>query len=209
MEIFSLKFDSWNTINLQVNWVAIIGIITIGFVISWLWKKFSKYLIKKSVIISEVSLGIGSSSITLKYSKKDKEIAYKLWVELSTRKIGLEFDSEYDVISEVYNSWYSFFDIARNLMKDIPCEKLESSLNLIELTENVLNIGLRPHLTKWQAKFRKWYEDNKDNDEYKHKTPQEIQKMYPLYSELEKDLIQTNRHMIEYKNLMKQITFNK
>lgn len=38
-------------------------------------------------------------------------------------------------------------------------------IDLIKLTERVLNVGLRPHLTKWQAKYRKWY-----NNEFIKKT---------------------------------------
>ena len=105
------------------------------------------------------------SSVKLKYNRKDQEVAYKLWVELSTRKIGLPFDQENDVITEVYNSWYDFFKIARELLKDIPASRLPYSNDLIKLTERVLNVGLRPHLTKWQAKYRQWY-----NNEFIKKT---------------------------------------
>ncbi len=153
-------------------------------------------------------MGIGDSSLTLKYNSKDQEIAYKLWVELNTRKIGLAFEPENDVIEEVYNSWYSFFGIARNLMKEIPINKVKNGSDLVELTGDVLNKGLRPHLTKWQAKFRKWYEENRQLEEYQGKTPQEIQRCYPLYDELEKDLLETNRHMIEYKTVLRQIAYD-
>lgn len=207
IDIFDFTIENWYTIALQFNWIAILGMVVLGFITASLWKVFINFSIKKSVIIDEVVLGIGDNSVKLKYNKKDQEIAYKLWVELSTRKIGLKFEPEYDVISEVYNSWYAFFGIARDLMKDIPCEKLDCSSNLVELTGNVLNVGLRPHLTRWQAKYRKWYEENKDMVEYRAKTPQEIQKEYPLYIELEKDLIKTNNHIIEYMKLMKEIAF--
>ena len=79
---------------------------------------------------------------------------------------------------------------------------------MIKLTEKVLNTGLRPHLTMWQAKFRKWYGDN-TNKKNKEKTPQQIQMMYPDYEELKKDLIETNTRMIEYKKLMEKIAFEK
>lgn len=63
----------------------------------------------------EIILGIGrNSSVKLKYNRKDQEVAYKLWVELSTRKIGLPFDQENDVITEVYNSWYDFLRLQGN-----------------------------------------------------------------------------------------------
>ena len=158
-------------------------------------------------MVDEVSLGIGNSQVKLKYNKKDQEIAYKLWVELSTRKIGLDFDPENDVVFEVYDSWYNFFTIARELMKEIPVERLKYSPELIELTETVLNRGLRPHLTIWQAKYRKWYNENVHNNV--GKTPQQIQEMYPHYKELKKDLIDTNKRLIEYKKLMERIAFEK
>ena len=146
--------------------------------------------------VSEVNLGIGQNTIKFKYNRKDQEIAYKIWVELNTRKIGLEFERDYDVIVEVYNSWYSFFGIARELLKEMPCEIL---------TIQVLNIGLRPHLTQWQAKFRKWYDIECENN--KNLSPQEIQKKYPEYDLLLTDLIKTNENMIYYRNLMKEIAF--
>ena len=110
----------------------------------------------------------------------------------------------------MYNSWYDFFKIARELLKDIPASRLPYSNDLIKLTERVLNVGLRPHLTKWQAKYRKW-----DNNEFikknnkKSETPQEIQKRYPEYSVLVEDLVLTNKRMIEYKDLMGKIAFNR
>ena len=108
------------------------------FVIVYLWNKCIKYAVNKSLMVDEVLLGIGNSQVKLKYNKKDQEIAYKLWVELSTRKIGLDFDSENDVIFEVYDSWYDFFTTARELMEEIPAEILKYSSELIELTEAVL-----------------------------------------------------------------------
>ena len=52
-------------------------------------KKCANIAKKHSITINEVNLGIGDTSVKLVYNKKDQEIAYKLWVELSTRKIGL------------------------------------------------------------------------------------------------------------------------
>lgn len=205
MEIFGVEFESWNTILLRLNWFAIVLSLVIIFVVSWIYSAVNQHINKKSITIDEINLGIGDSSVKLTYNKKDQEIAYKLWVELSTRKIGLLFDKEHDVITEVYNSWYEFFKIARELLKDIPASRLPYSNDLIELTEKVLNKGLRPHLTTWQAKYRKWYE--KELDSNTEDSPQELQRKYPHYDELVDDLIKTNKRMIEYKNLMKKIAF--
>ncbi len=204
MEIFDLNFENWYTFNVKMNWLAIALIIAAVWLVSYIWKKIMKYAGRKSIDIDEVTLGIGNSKVTLKYNRKSQEIAYKLWVELSTRKIGIEFEPDNDVISDIYDSWYKFFSVARELLKELPPEQIEGSKQLIELTEEVLNIGLRPHLTKWQAKYRLWRESNVNDGT---DTPQAFQKKYPEYSELEKDLVQANKQLMEYKRLMKEIAF--
>lgn len=206
MNIFDIKFENWYTLNASMNWLAVIILLLIVIMLSYIIKHFNHFSSKKSIMIDEINLGIGNNNVKLLYNKKDKEIAYKLWVELSTRKIGMAFEKNFDVITEVYNSWYEFFKIARDLLKEFPIEKVQHSNNFIELTENMLNKGLRPHLTKWQAKYRKWYENQpKEND----LSPQEIQKLFPEYDELISDINLTNKAIIEYKNLLYNIAFDK
>lgn len=197
-----MEFENWYTLILRLNWLAIILPLIIVCIV---YHALKKGLSKQSITIDELTLGIGDSKIKLKYDKRDQEIAYKLWVELSTRKIGLLFDRENDVITEVYDSWYEFFRIARELLKEIPARRLRFSNDLIDLTDKVLNKGLRPHLTTWQAKYRKWYRNASDSN--KDDTPQSIQKTYQYYDELIEDLIKTNERMIEYKELMRKIAF--
>ena len=204
MNIIEFEFENWYTFCLRFNWLVLIATVIVIALVGFIFKKLSHRLTYHSVDVDEVSLGIGRSNIKLKYNTKDQEIAYKLWVELNTRKIGIPYSEEYDVIIEVYNSWYDFFKIARELLKDIPPSRLSLSTKLITVTTDVLNEGLRPHLTKWQAKYRKWYDENSENSS----SPQEIQRDFPEYNELLSDLLITNKHMIEYKNLMFQIAFN-
>ena len=208
MNIIHVSFDSVSYIIIKLNWLAIL-VLFVGLVgVSYLIKKVITFSRKHSINVQEVTLGIGNSSITVHYDNSDRAIAYKLWVELNTRKIGLEFDQENDVIAEVYNSWYEYFRVARELIKDLPIEKVECASELIELATKVLNNGLRPHLTKWQARYRKWYESAVKESDAKL-SPQDIQKQYPYYDELLSDLIETNKRMIAYKELMYQIAFNK
>lgn len=206
MDIFSVKFDEWCQISITLNWVATLALILILLCIYFFPKGLFKQFKKKSIVVDEVTLGIGTAQMKLKYIPKDKEIAYKLWVELSTRKIGLLFDDENDVIIEVYNSWYEFFKIARELMKEVPATHIKYSDQLISLTEKVLNNGLRPHLTEWQAKYRKWLNENTSD---RHNcTPQELQREYPFYSELVYDLKEKNLQLIKYKDLLHDIAFD-
>lgn len=207
MKLIDLKMDNWYTFLIEINWALIVILVFAWWLISGFVKNYIKRIQKHSIIVNEIELGIGSSNIKFSYDKKDQEIAYKLWIELSTRKIGIPFDNENDVIKEVYDSWYEFFKTARELLKELPVNKISCSSDLIELTEKVLNVGLRPHLTKWQAKFKRWYE--KEMSKESGKTPQEIQREYPEYSSLINDLISTNEKMIEYKELMKKIAFER
>lgn len=206
MDIFSFEFENWHSILLRVNWIAIIILIALIVVVSLIIKKLIPILNKKSIIIDEVELGIGNSKVAIKFEQKDREIAYKLWIEMSTRKITIPFDEQNDVIIEVYNSWYNFFNIARELIKTIPADRIQHSKELIILTERVLNEGLRPHLTKWQAKFRHWY--NEEIKKQNNKTPQEVQQGYKDYALVIEGIKKTNEILINYNNLMKKIAFN-
>lgn len=206
MDIINIELENWCSLSIKLNYIAIILLFVILFGASIIVKKLLPHLHKNSINIDEVELGIGTNSkVKLKFSREDREIAYKLWIEMSTRKIILPFDEENDVIVEVYDSWYSFFGIARGLLKDIPVEKLNSSKQLISVTDRVLNKCLRPHLTKWQARFRKWY--NLQLDSNSDLTPQEIQYTYPHYNELVKELKAINKNIDYYGEVLKKLAF--
>lgn len=207
MNIIELELEDCFTVLLRINWLALVISLILASFVPIVFKRINNSLNKKSMEIKNFDLGIGNSKIKLSYNKKDQEVAYKLWVELSTRKIGIPFDEEHDVIVQVYDSWYEFFKIAREILKEIPAERIPYSNELINLSEQVLNEGLRPHLTKWQAEFRMWYE--KEVKTSQNLSPQEIQIKYPKIDLLITDLKNTNKHMIEYKKLMGKIAFKK
>ena len=142
----------------------------------------------------------GKAAFKFKPNWTDRQVAYAIWVELSTRKIGLPITLENDVVSEVYDSWYAFFGVARDLIKTVPVSRAsdKSTREIIRLSMGVLNDGLRPHLTKWQARFRRWYEKAAADPANAGKDPQEIQAMYPQWKALTEDLEARNRGMIAY-----------
>jgi len=127
-------------------------------------------------------------------------IAYQLWVEMTTRKLGLPIDPSQDLISECYDSWYAFFKAARELIKSIPLHKNPRSVemrDLVWLSQAVLNDGLRPHLQRWQARFRRWHAGT-DDPENRTCAPQETQQLFPDWAELCADLLSTNQRLIAY-----------
>lgn len=157
--------------------------------------------------VDQAQLGIGSQKFTLRPNNIDRQIAYKIWVELSTRKIGLPIDASEDVVAEIYDSWYNFFTVTRELIKDIPVSKFrrKDTEKIVRLSIDILNEGLRPHLTTWQAKFRRWLEFAESKEENKEKSPQDIQKEFPQYDELVQDLLAVNKALINYRAKMREI----
>lgn len=206
MEILKFTFDKFGILSISVNWLELIVFLILIISLPLLINKCIRKVNEKNIDIDEITLGIGQSCVTLKYNRKDREIAYKLWVELSTRSIGVEFDEANDVITEIYDSWYKCFGITRELLKEIPENRISYSLPLIELIVDILNKGIRPHLTRFQADFRRWYSIESTKQPYI--SPQKLQRKYQDYEELIKDLKSTNEHMIEYKNLLRKIAFD-
>ncbi|MFA5229788.1 MAG: hypothetical protein WC446_08595, partial [Candidatus Paceibacterota bacterium] len=71
------------------------------------------------------------------------------------------------------------------------------------IATQTLNDGLRPHLTKWQARFRTWSAAKKDK--LIEMTPQEFQKEYPEYNYLIEDLLKVNEQLMQYAQELKKI----
>jgi hypothetical protein len=135
------------------------------------------------------------------------QIAYKIWVELSTRKIGLPIDLEDDVVADIYDSWYSFFSVTRELIKDVPVSRFrrKDTEQIVRLSIEVLNMGIRPHLTKWQARFRRWYEQELTKEDNAKLHPQDIQKSFPQFQELASDIALVNQRLINYRQKMYEL----
>lgn len=161
----------------------------------------------KTFEINEAEFGLGDQKIKLSPNVTDQQIAYKIWVELSTRKIGIPIDTANDVISEIYDSWFNFFSVTRELIKDVPVQKFrrKDTEQIVRLSIEVLNQGIRPHLTQWQARFRRWYENQLKQDANADVPPQDIQKKFPQFAELERDLLDVNQRLINYRQKMYEI----
>jgi hypothetical protein len=175
--------------------VIALGLIFKSFISSGRFRNFE---------IDQAEFGLGDQKITLKPNDLDRTVAYRIWVELSTRKIGLPIDLKDDVIEEIYNSWYEFFSITRELIKDVPVSRVRqaSTRKIINLSIEVLNSGLRPHLTRWQARFRRWYSYQLEFDREAALHPQDIQQNFPDYQELVADMMIINERLMAYRRKM-------
>lgn len=214
MEIFKLTIENFNIIAYCSPYVWV-TLIVIG-ILYFLYNILNKCnLLKAQIDIDEVSLGIGKQTIKIKPNTQTIQVAYKLWVELNTRKLGLPIDEENDVISEIYDSWYSFFAIARELIKEIPAQKASNkdTKELIILSSKILNNTVRPHLTKWQARYREWYKRYITSIDSYDIPPQELQKQFKCfgfdncYQLLMNDMKSVNKKLINYRKILEKIVF--
>jgi hypothetical protein len=207
MELFDVYFDERFNLIISVSWI--IYCIVFIFLLIWIFQLIKRGLIFQSnVEFESAEIGIQGHKIKIKPNYTNIEIAYKIWVELNTRKIGLKIDFEHDVISEIYSSWYKFFGITRDLIKSLPASKIRKdkyTKELIGISTKILNEGLRPHLTEWCAKYLKWYHNESENK--KDKSPQDIQKLYPDYDLLKEDMTKINDHLIKYKEVIYVLAF--
>ena len=205
--LFQLLLDRDLSFTLHVDAVLVlIGLMVVALVVAG--RAFlNGRLFGRRFEIETAELGLGGQKLILRPNNTDRQIAYQIWVELSTRKIGLDIELEDDVIVEIYNSWHEFFSVTRSLIKDVPVSRFrrKDTEKIIKLSIEVLNIGLRPHLTKWQARFRRWYEIALEAEGNRDISPQDLQKKYPSYTEMATDLINVNGRLIKYREQMYEL----
>lgn len=129
-----------------------------------------------------------------------RKIAYKVWWELTTRKIARGLDEEHDLLSEVYDSWYAAFRLIRDHVRELPVGARENqpvTLQVMSMTTSLLNDVMRPHLSRWQAEFRAWRSLPETLAKHRKLRPQSTDRKFPHYAELLADLRLTNGRVKE------------
>ncbi|RLD57923.1 MAG: hypothetical protein DRJ01_13240 [Bacteroidetes bacterium] len=195
------------SLNLNV-WILILAIALYFFIIYLIKEYKKKQSVDKDVVPVKLKYKLGGVEIEYNIIRnyQNIEIAHKIYIELITRKAAIEIEENKDVIVEVYNSWYSLFQITRNELKSFNGKLLKdnnTSQELVRLLTDILNKGLRPHLTEYQARFRKWYTEQLEKNE--NNSPQDIQGKYEDIKELWSSMKEVNKTLIEYSEQLKKI----
>ncbi|PZC48564.1 MAG: hypothetical protein DK306_000827 [Chloroflexi bacterium] len=142
--------------------------------------------------LSSATLSIpGLANFTFEASRPERNVAWALYVELRTRKAALPFDPEHDLIVEVYDSLYELFPRIRSLLDSIPPR--EPDPDLANLVLRVQNDVIRGHLTRWQARFRHWYEHEIAQPSNAGEDPVGLQRRFESYDNLVADMQEMNR----------------
>lgn len=203
--------DNSNTLPL---WLIVILVVIIILLLLFFGKKTLRKLHNSFPNNSKISVKtvLVSFDFPIKRSYENIHIANRIYIELITRKAALPIDENTDVIEEVYNSWYTLFKVIREEIKTIPGESIASNSSareLIQLTIEILNKGLRPHLTKYQADFKRWYAVEILKDENKSISPQVIQKKYRDFKELIKSMKEVNETLKTFSEQLSVFIYKK
>ena len=130
------------------------------------------------------SLNLGIVQLGAELSDDDRQCAWELYTELSTRVAvtGKPNDEECtDFTGELYieslSSLYMFFQEARSIMREFPVGKIDGDNkdHLGVMISRIMEEVLRPFLEKWQVHYRHWWE----NESNPRLSPLERQKAFP------------------------------
>lgn len=207
--ILSVTIDGLST-TLNLNIPVSVSLTLVVLLVFFFFRKISpefKGFRTDEITVKEPFTG---TEVKIKANTEDIKIAHRIWTELITRKAAIPFQRDKDVIVEVYDSWHTLFQCVREQISVIPVEKLRGREKvdieqLIDISTKVLNEGLRPHLTEWQAKYRSWYANAQNEEQYGELTPQELQRKYPLYDELVSDIESVNSKLSVFADELKKI----
>ncbi len=163
------------------------------------------------------SLNLGFVQLQAELCEEDRQCAWELYTELSTRVAvtGKIQDNECtnfngEIYIESLASLYSYFQEARVIMKKYPVGKInvDNTDHLGVMISRTMDFVLRPFLEKWQSKYRFWWED-KSNQSL---IPLERQEQFPYIDEFLSDWASLRWLMKEFQkeliNIYKLIDVN-
>ena len=184
-----------------VGALLLIGLVAVGFVV---WRRSDRDRIV--AITVDIPLG-GIGRLTVNSDREVARLAQQAWIEIMTRKAGVAIDEDNDVVVEVLNSWYELFRQLRQIAKEVPPPSIRTkhARELVKTLVEALNKGMRPVLTRWQARYRAWLAAEQAKPASSGKAPQEIQRQYPEYEAMMADIKRVNGQLRSFADALYQL----
>ena len=143
--------------------------------------------------------GLGGIQGTWEPDESEVRAAWELYVEMVTRTPLGEFSSVEGSTRESLNSIYSLFDTTRAILRNCGPSVARpgggNGLSLGYLAVSMLNLVLRPLLTKWHPRLQAWERTNLDTPE----------KEWPDRSEFLEDLDIAREQLEQYAGLFAEV----
>lgn len=189
--------------------VGVIGAVMLTSSVIYFWQKqdlISFVADKYTVYISttDVSVSAGGISFSLKASKSDKEVAWRIYTQIKTRIASVKFDENYDSLYLSNNSLHKIFLYIRDEISKIPLSRIRSERDdkIVDFYLNILNEGIRPYLSKWHIPISNWVES--EREKYPDESLLDIEKRYSLRDKALMDIKEMNIRMDAFaKELLK------
>jgi len=160
---------------------------------------------KLSTIKVEIGIpSIGKIEGTWEPDRLEEQAAWALYIELITRISIIEIEYETGLLRESLSSLYSLFPTSRTILREsgpaIARPKGKGSLSLGYITINILNLVLRPFLSKWHPLLLD-YEQTKP----KNSSVLEHERKWEHYDELRQSLGKTQQALLEYAGVLAEV----
>jgi len=127
--------------------IALLGLLAI-FVL----RRAPKFKVKTV----STSLPFGLGQVELESDDAMRRAAWALYVELTTRITTQTLENDQGLLREALNSLYSLFASTREILREAGPDVGTSLESVGGIAIAVLNVGLRPFLTKWHPALSAW-----------------------------------------------------
>jgi hypothetical protein len=97
-----------------------------------------------------------AGEMTMTVSKEQRDAAWALYVELSTRISVQRLEADNGSIREALNSLYNLFQITREVLREAGPEVADGPQSVGPAAIKILNVGIRPFLSKWHVAFSRF-----------------------------------------------------
>lgn len=117
--------------------------------------------------LSEVTLTVPQlSELRFVVTRDSKRVAWKLFVETTTRVSTQPLDEGSGRLREAMTSLYGLFEVVRETLKQTLPSVAKGDVPTVEqLAITMLNLELRPFLARWHPALRTWEESHPHEDE--------------------------------------------
>jgi hypothetical protein len=129
---------------------ALVGLVMSAIGVAY--NRGSGFLTLSEMTLNLPQFGEMKFAINLEY----RRVAWKLFVETLTRISTQPLGTEDGSLREALTSLYSLFGATRELLKNMPPSKAASKITVELLAIRMLNQEIRPFLSKWHVRLKRF-----------------------------------------------------
>lgn len=141
-----------NQKNLKNTLVILTVAALLGLLAIVVFRRTPKFKVKRI----STSLPFGLGQVELESDEATRRAAWALYVELKTRITTETLEKDQGLLREALNSLYSLFASTREILREAGPDVGTSLESVGGVAIAVLNVGLRPFLTKWHPALSAW-----------------------------------------------------